>query len=149
MRRLILVLTAAAVMATMLAVGSSPAMADHLDFDDDFDGFFDDDFDGFFDDDFDGLDLGNGVISQEFEQEAESGDVDLSAEISNEGDNTNLSTPVVQFANTGNLQNQQGFVGFNSETDDVEFEGGSFEFDSDLDFESDQSIEQAATAFSF
>ncbi len=81
-----------------------------------------------------------------FEQEAESGDVSLSNKVSNSGDNSNQNAPAAQFANTGNNQNAQTFVQSDSETDDVEFEGGSMEFNPSIEFDSDQSIEQAAAA---
>lgn len=94
-----------------------------------------------------GWDLPSLVFGKKtFEQEAESGDVSLSNRVSNSGDNSNQSAPAVQFANTGNNQNAQTFVQSGSEADDVEFEGGSLEFSPSVEFDSDQSIEQAAAA---
>ena len=102
MRRIKLILAVVAVMVASLAMVPGPAMADDFDFeegfffvsddfdfedDDDFDffgdGFFfvgDDDFD-FFDDDFD-FSFGGDGVSQSFEQESESGDVDQSFDVS-------------------------------------------------------------------
>jgi hypothetical protein len=94
-----------------------------------------------------GWDLGSLFFGKKtFEQEAESGDVSLSNRVSNSGDNSNQSAPAVQFANTGNNQNAQTFVQSDSEADDVELEGGSLEFSPSVEFDSDQSIEQAAAA---
>src|SRR5918999_4858235 len=49
-------------------------------------------------------------ISSEFEQEAESGDVDQSFDVSGTGDNSNQSVGIQGVANTGNVQNQIGVV---------------------------------------
>lgn len=42
------------------------------------------------------------------EQRAKSGDIDIETDISIEGDNNNLCSAVLQFANIGNCLNQQG-----------------------------------------
>jgi hypothetical protein len=52
----------------------------------------------------------------------------------------------LQFGNTGNLQNLQGFAQFDSDVDDVEFDGGTFEFASEQTVTYDQSVQQSATA---
>jgi hypothetical protein len=49
-------------------------------------------------------------ITQDFEQEAESGDVDQSFDVSQTGDNSNQTVGIQGVANTGNAQNQIGVV---------------------------------------
>ena len=65
-------------------------------------------------------------ISSEFEQEAESGDVDQSFEVTSSGDNSNQTAGIQGVANTGNVQNQIGV------TDAGGFDGDDF-FNDDLD----------------
>ncbi|CAA9294619.1 MAG: hypothetical protein AVDCRST_MAG93-4160 [uncultured Chloroflexia bacterium] len=154
------------ILAAMLALAvmmmaASPAMAqdrfDRLEnrlenrldrFDDGFffvDGFFSDGFDRF--DRFDRFDFDDG-ISQDFDQEADSGDVDQSFEASSDGDNSNQSVGIQSVTNTGNAQSQFGFTQFDSEIDDFEFEDGGADIDvsPEFDLESDQSVDQAAAA---
>ena len=112
-------------------------------FDDD--GFFfdrDDRFD--FDFDFDG----DGGLSQDFEQETESGDVDQSFEISGGGDNANQCVNVSGASNTGNAQDSSGFVSFDSDIDDFEQEdiGSELSVDGNSDVSCDQQVNQAAAA---
>jgi hypothetical protein len=49
-------------------------------------------------------------ISQDFDQEAESGDVDQSFEVTSEGDNSNQTAGIQGVSNTGNAQNQIGVI---------------------------------------
>src|SRR3712207_6909751 len=50
-------------------------------------------------------------LAQEFSQEdVESGDVEPTVEISNKGNNVNICGTVLQSANSGNVQNEQGVV---------------------------------------
>ena len=65
-------------------------------------------------------------ISSEFEQEAESGDVDQSFEVTSSGDNSNQTAGIQGVANTGNVQNQIGV------TDAGGFDGDDF-FNDDFD----------------
>ena len=51
-----------------------------------------------------------GQISQENEQESESGDVDQSFDISGGGDNSNQCVGIQGVTNTGNAQNQLGVI---------------------------------------
>ncbi len=114
------------------------------------DGFFffgeDDDFD-FEDENFD-FDSGSG-ISQDFEQEAESGDVNQSFDVSSTGDNSNQCVGIQGVANTGNAQNQTGVLQYGSEADDFEFEdsGSSIEVSPENSTTCDQQVNQAASAF--
>ena len=173
MRRIKTVLGVAAVMAAMLVVFAAPAMADDRDFDgfdDGFivivdcdDGFFFDDCnnndrfcDDFFFDDCnnnddrfdDGFFFGGGEIDQDFEQEAESGDVDQSFDVSGTGDNSNQTAGTQGVANTGNAQNQIGVFQIGSEADDFEFDdsGSSIEVSPTNTTSSDQEVNQAASA---
>jgi hypothetical protein len=64
-------------------------------------------------------------LEQDLDQEADSGNADQSVNIINTGDNVNMCIGVLQNANTGNSQNQEGAVQDDSEADEVELEGGS------------------------
>ena len=107
-----------------------------FDFDGDFNGdddeecfFFDgvliceDDFDGDgFDGDgfdFDGFD---GDFDQDVEQDAESGDVDQSFDVSSTGDNSNQCVSTQGVANTGNTQNSVSLGLLGGDLDDLEIE---------------------------
>jgi len=59
------------------------------------------------------------------EQETESDDVALGADVSNTGDYASQCTPVSQFGNTGNFDNASSFVQYDGEIDD--FEPGGIE----------------------
>jgi hypothetical protein len=103
--------------------------------DDDFCDFFDcrddhndDDFCDFFDcrDDHNNNNFVP-AVTQDFEQEAESGDVDQSFDVSGTGDNSNQTVGIQGVANTGNAQNQigvidaGGFGDFDANNDDERF----------------------------
>ncbi len=66
-------------------------------------------------------------ITQDFDQEAESGDIDQSFDVSQTGDNSNQTVGIQGVANTGNAQNQIGvidagnFGDFNNDNNDVVF----------------------------
>ena len=149
-----------AVMAAMLVAFAAPAMADDWDdwewndrhHDDDVCWFLgvwvcdDNDRDRF---DFDnGFFFGGGEIDQDFEQEAESGDVDQSFDVSSMGDNSNQSVGTQGAANTGNAQNQIGVFQIGSDADDFEFDdsGSSIEVSPTNTTSSDQEVNQAASA---
>ena len=61
-------------------------------------------------------------LTQETEQEAESGDVDQSFDVSQTGDNSNQCASPQGVANTGNPQNVIDLLQAGSEADDFEFE---------------------------
>jgi hypothetical protein len=86
--------------------------------DDDLNG---DDFDGFDGDDFDGFD---GAFDQDVEQDAESGDVDQSFDVSSTGDNSNQCVSTQGVANTGNTQNSVGLGLLGGDFDDLEIDEG-------------------------
>ena len=115
------------------------------------DGFFfgEDRFKDDEEEDFDGSNgFGSGGISQSFEQEAESGDVSQSFNVSNTGDNSNQCANVQGVANTGNAQNQIGVLQYGSEADDFEFEdsGSTITVSPNSSTRCDQAVNQAATA---
>ena len=86
-------------------------------------------------------------VSQQSEQEAESGEVNQSFTVTSEGDNSNQSAAVQGTANTGNAQSQTSVVQSGSEAEDIEVEGGSsIEVSPKLDSQSQQEVEQAAAA---
>jgi hypothetical protein len=102
-------------------------------------------------------------VSQEFNQEiAPTGDVTLTTNISSSGDNGNQCVAPLQFGNTGNIQNAQGFLQYGgsdqtsgrhhkhhnngSSVGDVQFEGSSFEFTPSLTNTCEQTVQQAAAA---
>jgi hypothetical protein len=89
------------------------------------------------------------VITQEFDQESESGDVDQSFDVFGTGDNSNQTVGGQGVANTGNAQNRIGVTQFGSDADDFEFEnvGSSIEVSPTNTTSSDQEVNQAASAF--
>lgn len=68
-------------------------------------------------------DDGNGV-EQDIGQDADSGDIDQSVDVSNSGDYAQQCVAVLQAANTGNSQNAQGVAQDESEADDIGADGG-------------------------
>ena len=96
-------------------------------------------------DDFDGVDP---AVSQSFDQQAESGDVDQSFNVTNTGDNSNQCANVQGVANTGNAQNQIGVLQYGSSADDLSFEdsGSSIEVSPNSATRCDQQVNQAASA---
>ena len=167
MRRTKMVLAVVGLMIAMFVVLAAPAMAndndnhhknndndknhhhnrffDHDDDDDDEVRFvFRDDF---FDDDFRNRRFDFGFDS-DLDQDAESGDVDQSFDVSQTGDNSNETVGIQGVANTGNAQNQIGVIdagGFG----DFEFEdvGSTIEVSPTNTVTSDQEVNQAAAAF--
>ena len=89
------------------------------------------------------------AVSQEFDQEAQSGDVSQSFNVSNTGDNSNQCAGVQGVANTGNAQNQIGVLQYGSTADDFSFEdsGSSINVSPVNATQCDQAVNQAATAY--
>jgi hypothetical protein len=148
MRRLKLVLGVAALLVAIMAASAAPASAqvfftsdndddfcDHHDCDrDDFCDLFDlnCDFDNDFVRDFDFAD----GIDQDVEQEAESGDIDQSFDVSQTGDNSNQCVSTQGVANTGNTQNTIGVTDFGFEDDNGDrFFDDGFDRDGDIEIE--------------
>jgi hypothetical protein len=133
MRRTKTVLMVFAVLA-LLALAVAPALAQRGDNDrDNRHHFFDRD---------------GGGIAQESEQEADSGDVDQSFDVSQTGDNSNQCVGIQGVANTGNAQNQTSLIQYGSDADDFEFDevDSSIEVSPTNSTECDQQVNQAATA---
>jgi hypothetical protein len=172
MRRAKLILGVMALMMAMMIALAAPAMADDRNCDDfffdnchnnnnhnnnDFCDFFDcnnndnnDNFcDGFFFDNcgFDRFGLNDGF--GDFEQDADSGDIDQSFDVTGGGDNSNQTVGIQGVGNTGNAQNQIGITQIGSEADDFDFEdsGSSIEVSPTNTTTSDQEVNQAASAF--
>ncbi len=86
-------------------------------------------------------------VSQETEQEAQSGEVRQSFTVTGGGDNSNQSTSVQGTANTGNAQNQVAVEQVDSSAEDIEIDGGSsIEVSPEQDAQSQQEVQQAASA---
>ena len=80
-------------------------------------------------------------------QEAENtGNVNGNISVSSTGDNDNQCVAPLQFGNTGNVQNAQGFLQYASTSGDIEFEGSSMTFTPTLTNTCNQSVQQAAAA---
>jgi hypothetical protein len=137
MRRIKTVLMVVAALA-MLALAVAPALAQRGDNDRDRN---DRNNNRFFDRD-------GGGISQESEQDADSGDVDQSFEVSQTGDNSNQCVGIQGVANTGNAQNQTSLIQYGSDADDFEFDevGSNIEVSPENSTECDQQVNQAASA---
>jgi hypothetical protein len=143
MKRIQLALAALALVVTSLAAFAGPAMADDWDWNDDYGWYWDSDDafdDGFF--------LGGNGFG-DFEQEAESGDVDQSFDVPSTGDNSDQTVSTQGVANTGNAQNQIGITQWDSDADDFEFDGvgSSIDVSPSNSTPSDQEVNQAASAF--
>ena len=111
------------------------------------------DFDGdfFCDKDEDNLD-GFGDLEELFqtsEQEAESGDVWQSFDVSQTGDNSNQCVGAQGVANTGNAQNTINILNLGGEIDDLELDEleSSLTVDATNTTTCDQEVNQAASAF--
>ena len=89
------------------------------------------------------------AVSQGFDQQAESGDVSQSFEVSNTGDNSNQCAGIQGVANTGNAQNQIGVLQYGSEADEFSFEdsGSSINVSPSNSTSCDQQVNQAASAY--
>ena len=89
------------------------------------------------------------AVSQEFDQQAESGDVSQSFNVSNTGDNSNQCAGIQGVANTGNAQNQIGVLQYGSTADDFSFEdsGSSINVSPSNSTSCDQQVNQAASAY--
>jgi uncharacterized membrane protein len=87
-------------------------------------------------------------IDQEGEQEADSGEVDQSFTVTNEGDNSNQCANIQGVANTGNAQNQIDLIQYGSDADDFEFDevGSNIDVSPENSTTCDQQVNQAASA---
>jgi hypothetical protein len=87
-------------------------------------------------------------IAQESDQETESGEVDQSFTVTNEGDNSNQCAGIQGVANTGNAQNQTNLIQYGSEADDFEFDevGSTITVSPENSTTCDAQVNQAASA---
>jgi hypothetical protein len=86
-------------------------------------------------------------ISEEFEQElGQTGDVTLNTTVSSSGNSSSQCVAPLQFGNTGNIQNMQGFLQYNSTSGDIEFSGSSLSFAPELTNTCQGTVQQAAAA---
>jgi hypothetical protein len=94
------------------------------------------------------FDFEDGIFSQETEQEAESGDVDQSFDVSQTGDNSNQCVSTQGVANTGNTQNSVGLGLLGGDFDDLEIEdsGSSIEVSPTNTTDCTSEVNQAASA---
>jgi HPt (histidine-containing phosphotransfer) domain-containing protein len=87
-------------------------------------------------------------VGQEFEQEADSGDVDQSFEVTGGGDNSNQCVNVTGNTNTGNLQTETGILQYASDIEEFEQDdvGNDLTVEGTSTVECDQQVNQAAAA---
>src|ERR687883_197914 len=139
MRRIKLVVGVAALMAAMITASAIPALAN----DNNHNFFFDHhNFFPFFENGFN-----NNGATLGFEQEAENtGNVTTTTNVTSTGNNSNQCVAPLQFGNTGNVQNAQGFLQYASESGDIEFGGSSMTFTPTLTNTCTQQVQQAAAA---
>ena len=88
-------------------------------------------------------------IGQESEQEADSGEVNQSFDVTGGGDNSNQCVGIQGTANTGNAQNQIDLIQYGSVADEFEFEevGADLSVSPVNTTSCDQQVNQAAAAF--
>jgi hypothetical protein len=86
-------------------------------------------------------------VSFETGQETENtGNVTTTTNVTSSGNNGNQCVAPLQFGNTGNVQNAQGFLQYGSTSGDIEFGGSSMTFTPTLTNSCQQTVQQAAAA---
>jgi hypothetical protein len=87
-------------------------------------------------------------LEQGTEQEAESGDLDQTFEVSGSGDNGNQCVGIQGVGNTGNSQNVIDLIQYASTADEFEFDevGSSIDVSPSNSTTCDQQVNQAASA---
>ena len=87
-------------------------------------------------------------VGMETEQEAESGELDQSFEVSGSGDNSNQCVGIQGVGNTGNSQNVIDLIQYGSEADEFEFDevGSSIDVSPTNTTECTSEVNQAASA---
>jgi ribosome-interacting GTPase 1 len=87
-------------------------------------------------------------ISQETEQDAESGELDQSFTVTSSGDNSNQCVGIQGVGNTGNSQNVTDILQYGSTADEFEFEevGSTITVSPTNSTSCDQQVNQAASA---
>jgi hypothetical protein len=91
---------------------------------------------------------GESAVSQDSEQDAESGELNQSFNVSQTGDNSTQCAGIQGVGNTGNAQNLTDVLQYGSEADDFEFEegGSTIEMNPTNTTTCDQQVNQAASA---
>ena len=74
------------------------------------------------------------------------GNVATNLSVSSTGDNGSQCVAPLQFGNSGNVQNGQGFLQYASTSGDIEFGGSSMTFSPTLTDTCSQTVQQAAAA---
>ena len=137
-------LLAAMLSLTVMMFAASPAMAQDWK-----DGWWNDDWNNDWNEGWwnDGFDFDDG-LNQDVEQEAESGDVDQSFDVSGTGDNSNQTVGTQGVANTGNAQNATGILQVGGDAEDFEFDdvGSAIEVSPSSTTDSEQRVNQSASA---
>ena len=89
-----------------------------------------------------------GQVTQEQEQEGESGEVDQNLEVTGDGSNSSQCAGIQSTTNTGNSQNVIDLLQYEGETDDFEFEevGSTVDVSPANTTTCDQQVNQAASA---
>ena len=87
-------------------------------------------------------------VTQDTEQEGESGDFDQSIEVKGGGSNSNQCVGIQGVGNTGNSQNVIDIIQYSGEADDFEFEevGSDIALSPSNPVTCDQKVQQAASA---
>jgi hypothetical protein len=87
-------------------------------------------------------------LEQGTEQEAESGELDQTFEVTGSGDNSNQCVGIQGVGNTGNAQNVLDVIQYGSTADDFEFEevGSTIDVSPTSTTTCDQQVNQAASA---
>ena len=138
------VLLAAMLSLTVLMFAASPAMAQDWN-----DRWWNDDWNNDWNEGWwnDGFDFDDG-LNQDVEQEAESGDIDQSFDVSDTGDNSNQTAGIQGVGNTGNAQNVVDVTQVGGDADDFEFDdvGSSIEVSPSSTTDSVQQVNQSASA---
>jgi hypothetical protein len=91
---------------------------------------------------------GDPTITQENEQDADSGDLNQSFNVAGGGDNSNQCVGGQVVGNTGNAQNQTSIIQYASEADDFDFEdsGSTITVSPTNTTDCTQAVNQAASA---
>jgi hypothetical protein len=85
-------------------------------------------------------------VTQAIGQESQSGDVKITGNATQSGNNSNQCVTPLQFGNTGSLQNAQGVLQYGSTSGDIELGDSSFVFAPSLNAKCDQKVQQSAAA---
>src|SRR3954466_16294372 len=89
------------------------------------------------------------VVGENEQSTDNTGDVELATEVNSSGNNSNSCVAPLQFGNTGNFQNDQNFLQYASQADDIEFSAGDgFTFAPEQSVQCDQKVQQSSAASS-